>query len=341
MLGFFVSFIPLYIFLMIKVLPKVMMTYRYLMTSCGCTATALTILRALWIPIPTAPVMGVYSAGIIGKFGPTANLICLNLYFTLLVKMQLCVVCCLIYQFSALRPFSWISHLGNCPTRVLKCYAAYFIGMSIILSTFIYTSIVDRVQFFEYANRTNNFYVMEIIKNEPTWIGFSSALKPAVIGLGIFATVPDLCVALLAIFLTIKLWFIIEADKSIVSTLTQKLERNLYHTFIFRTTVLILFYTLPYMGIAISILFEIQSSKLGIICHSSIILQGAICLIGTILMIKHFRVYIFGCCFNEKVHDSSSPSNSNGIPTTLTARSETFPSSPSKLPPLNLKNVMK
>uniref|UniRef100_A0A914XVW4 G protein-coupled receptor n=1 Tax=Panagrolaimus superbus TaxID=310955 RepID=A0A914XVW4_9BILA len=168
-------------------------------------------------------------------------------------------------------------------------------------------------------------------------------MKPTVIGFGIFAIVPDLFVAFLSIFLTIKLWFIIEADKSRVSTLTQTLERNLYHTFIFRTTALISLYTLPYMGIALSILLNIQNPKVGIIFHTLIILQSVVCLIGTILMIKHFRVYIFGCCISKKILDSSSPSasNSNGIPTTLTARSETLPpTSPPKLPPLRLNSVL-
>uniref|UniRef100_A0AC34FNY5 Taste receptor type 2 n=1 Tax=Panagrolaimus sp. ES5 TaxID=591445 RepID=A0AC34FNY5_9BILA len=322
-------------------MPKGMTTYRYIMTSCGCTATGLAILRALWIPIPTIPVMGVYSAGIIGKLGPTANLICLNLYFIFLVKMQLCIVYCLIFQFSALRPFSWISHLGKCHIRVCKCYATYFIGMAIILSALLHTSVVDRSEFLDYANKTNNLYIVEIIKNESSWIGFSSAIKPAVIGFGICTTVPDLCVAFLSIFLTIKLWFIIEADKSRVSTLTQTLERNLYHTFIFRTSALILFYTLPYMGIFLSILCNIQNPSLGIILHTLIILQGVICMVGTILMIKHFRVYIFGCCLSKKILDSSLPSasNSNEIPTTVTARSETLPS-PHKLPPLRLNSVL-
>uniref|UniRef100_A0A914QCB9 Uncharacterized protein n=1 Tax=Panagrolaimus davidi TaxID=227884 RepID=A0A914QCB9_9BILA len=261
--------------------------------------------------------MGVYSAGIIRHLGPTANLICFNLYWACLVNMQIWGTFCLVFQFSALQPFSWISSLGNRPRRVKLCYGTYLIGMVIILSIFIHLSVVDRSVFNQYAVQTNNEYVIEIINNEPTWIGFSSAIKPTIIAFGIFVTVPDFCVASLAIFLTIKIWFIIEADKSRVTPLTQSIERNLYHTFLFRTANMVTFYTIPYIGIAALIFFGIQIPQLGIIFHSIICIHIFTHGIGTILMIKPLRVYIFSICLTKKIQSSSSYHSSGSSNSTL------------------------
>uniref|UniRef100_A0A914PLE3 Uncharacterized protein n=1 Tax=Panagrolaimus davidi TaxID=227884 RepID=A0A914PLE3_9BILA len=340
-LGVFIIGSPLTVYLMMTKLPKNVKgieTFRYLLSSCLISSSSLVVIRAIWVPIPTLPIMEVYSAGIIRHLGPIANLICLNLYVACFVNMQICGTFCLIYQFSALKPFSRISCLGNCPNRAKMCYATYLIVMVTILSIFIHISVVDRSTFYQYALETKNEYITEIINSEPSWIGFSAALKPTIIGFGIFATIPDLCVASLAIFLTTKIWFIMEADKSRVSALTQSLERNLYHTFLIRTSVLVIFYTLPYMGIAATIFFEIQIPKLGIIFHSIISFQVILLLLGTLVMIKPFRVYLFGCCIKKKVHDSSS-SNSNGsntLPTTMTATN----TSQSILPPIKIKNFI-
>uniref|UniRef100_A0A914P883 Uncharacterized protein n=1 Tax=Panagrolaimus davidi TaxID=227884 RepID=A0A914P883_9BILA len=238
--------------------------------------------------------------------------------------MQICGTFCLVFQFSALQPFSWISSFGNRPGRVKLCYGTYLIGMVTILSIFIHLSVVDRSVFYHYAVQTNNQYIIELINNEPTWIGFSSAIKPTVIAFGIFVTVPDLCVASLAIFLTIKIWFIIEADKSRVTPLTLSIERNLYHTFLFRTANMVTFYTIPYFGIAASIFFEIQIPQLGIFFHSIICFHILIHGIGSILMIRPLRVYIFNKCLRKKILSlpSNHSSGSNTLPTTFTARSE-------------------
>uniref|UniRef100_A0A914PGB9 Taste receptor type 2 n=1 Tax=Panagrolaimus davidi TaxID=227884 RepID=A0A914PGB9_9BILA len=293
-------------------MPKSAKIYKWLLTSCIITSTICTIVRFLALPFPTLPLMGVYSAGWLSSFGPKATLICLNIYFVCIVNTQLCTTFCLIYQYSAIKPFSWISSFGYCPRRVTWCYCAYLFSMATILTILIQMSYIEQKDFEIYANKTNNFYALELIKQQPSWIGFSSDLKPIVTILFVlFATIPDLLIAIFAITLTIKLYFIIKADKAHVSHITRGLEKNLYYTFLFRTFCIIFMYSLPYLGIVLTIFFKIQNPKLGIYFHSIIILLGFTCLCGTLVMIKPFRIFIFGRCFGRKVSPSGSTKATN------------------------------
>uniref|UniRef100_A0A914Q3C6 Uncharacterized protein n=1 Tax=Panagrolaimus davidi TaxID=227884 RepID=A0A914Q3C6_9BILA len=273
--------------------------------------------------------MGVYSAGYLNFLGPKATLICLNIYLACTVNSQLCTTFCLIFQYSAVKPFSWLAKFGYCPKCIVRVYAAYFFAMVSFLTIFLHMSVVDQSDFANYANLTGNYYALELIQHQPSWIGFSGAIKPIVYIFAFFAIVPDFLIPILAITLTIKLYFIIKADKAHVSLITRGLEKNLYYTFVFRTLMLIFLFTIPYFCIVGTIVFGIVNSSIGIICHCIMVLQILVCLIGTLIIIKPFRIFVFQCFYDKNGDSLNSNSSSEGsLPSSVTFQS--LPSLPSK-----------
>uniref|UniRef100_A0A914PKS9 Serpentine Receptor, class H n=1 Tax=Panagrolaimus davidi TaxID=227884 RepID=A0A914PKS9_9BILA len=286
---------PLCIYLLFFTPVKFNAAYKYMLFGCATTTYLNSILYCFWAPILTPEFFGVVFTGVFGKWvSKETNLDFFQAAIIILTNSHLCTVLLLVFQFSTLRPNSFLAKFGRTSQRLIITYLSYLaliIAISLIL---IPTALTSANEFNQYIHQNNDAFAKEIISRNFTVLSFTASINPTSYAFGTFMLLSSLFLFFLGLHYTIIVSKVIKHTRGIVSIWTHKREIMMFQAFVFKTAMLFLFYALPMLVYTVSLWLKLQYPLIGMLCNIIMVSHGSISYIGTIWLLRPYRKIVIG-----------------------------------------------
>jgi len=275
----------LHVFLVAFKSPQEMSQCRWLILTSGTTCYALTLLFALWQPVPLFPLMGTYQLGpLIDPVGKSR--LFTTLQVTLIMSLSIGYITSFVYQYAALRPFSRMGRWIGCGRRTWAVLGVGTLLAAVIAAVFSWSATTSDEQLRDYVlsqmaqvpvivpvrpgiapslllpipTSNGSSLIYDIYINQPTLIGTHSSIPATA------------CLSAMAVLFTLEGVLIVKlnfgnaaeiaATENVVLPSTRQLQLSLQRLFLIQSLLFVVCFILPFFVIFLCIMEVIPQTRL-------------------------------------------------------------------------------
>jgi len=147
--------------------PKEMSCYRWFLFNAATTCYVLTLLYALWQPVPMFPMNCMFSAG--GMLDPLGMVVVTILFFALISNFSVCYMFSFVYYYATMKIYSPINRLFGNIKLLLGIYGLHSVVVDALIVAFVLLSVVPPDEMKEYIEKVGGIsgMDMEMVPQKP------------------------------------------------------------------------------------------------------------------------------------------------------------------------------